>query len=216
MGGIMDYYLLAGDAILVEEFAYGEDHVTVGLAGAMWAAGDGGWLGTGSFGRSLRTNEDLLAVLTPIRRDRAARVFRDLDGGALPSELELRARFGEWVRFTNAAPLRLGPDETPQGYTERRVYRVLFAKEPRAAQLAGLSAAWRGTTPGGMPSGEGRAGNHMFTWNLRRVGRGIAWGLDVTMLLGGDSPDVAGAVLRKLTADVRERGLIPVTTERFA
>jgi hypothetical protein len=67
-----------------------------------------------------------------------------------------------------------------------------------------------------MPSGKGRAGDHLFTWNLRRVGRGIAWGLDVTVLLRGGNHDVAGAVLRKLTADVRERGLIPVTTERFA
>ncbi|GAA2900558.1 hypothetical protein Acy02nite_85460 [Actinoplanes cyaneus] len=212
----MDYYLLAGDAILVEEFAYGEDHVTVGLAGAMWSAGDTGWRGTGAFGQFLRTDDDLLSVLTPIRRDRAARVLRDLDGGVLPSELELRARFGDWVRFSNAAPLRLGSGETPQGYAEKRVYRVLFAKEPRAAQLAELSAAWRGSTPGGLPSGKGRAGNHLFTWNLRRVGRGIAWGLDVTMLLGLESPDLAGAVLRKLTADVRERGLVPVTTERFA
>ncbi|BCY10501.1 hypothetical protein [Actinoplanes sp. L3-i22] len=216
----MDYYLLAGDAILVEEFAYGEDHVTVGLAGAMWAAGDAGWRGTGSFGRFLRTDEDLLAMITPIRRDRAARVFRQLDGGALPSELELRSRFGDWVRFTNAAPLRLVEDEAPRGFSEKRVYRVLFAKEPRAAGLAELSAVWAGSTPGGLPAGEGRAGDHRFTWNLRRIGLGIAWGLDVTMLLGngpdGASPDVAGAVLRKLTADVRDRGLIPVTTERFA
>lgn len=212
----MDYYLLAGDAILVEEFAYGEDHVTVGLAGAMWAAGDDRWRGTGSFGRSLRTDKDLLAMLTPIRRERAAALFRDLDGGTLPTDLELRSRFGDWVRFTNAAPLRLGPDDTPHGYAEKRVYRVLFAKEPRAAQLAELSAAWRGTAPGGLPAGKGRAGDHEFTWNLRRVGRGIAWGLDVTMLLSADRVEIAGAVLRKLTTDVRESGLIPVTTERFA
>lgn len=215
----MDYYLLAGDVILVEEFAYGEDHVTVGLGGAMWTAGDGAWRATGSFGRILRTDHDLLPMITPMRRDRAERIFRRLDGGALPSEMELRSRFGEWVQLAYAAPLRLGPDETPAGFSEKRMYRVLFAREPRAAQLAELSAAWQGTTRSGLPSGKGRAGAHLFTWNLRRVGRGIAWGLDVTMLLGGpngESAEIAGRVLRKLTADVRERGLIPVTTERFA
>ncbi|GIF02590.1 hypothetical protein [Actinoplanes siamensis] len=212
----MDYYLLSGEAILVEEFAYGVDHVTVGLGGAMWASGDEGWRGAGSFGRVLRTNEELLATATPVRRERAARIYREFGGGQLPSEEELRMHFGEWARFATAAPLRLGAGAAPDGFLEKRIYRVLFAKEPKAAQLAELSVAWRGTGEGGMPSGTGRAGDDLFTWNLRRVGSGIAWGLDVTVLLRGESSDLAGAVLRKLTADVRERGLIPVTTERFA
>ena len=64
----MDYYhyLLAGDGILVEEFVYGEDHVTVGLGGAMWAGGDGRWRAAGSFGRFFRTEEALLATVTPV------------------------------------------------------------------------------------------------------------------------------------------------------
>jgi hypothetical protein len=213
---IVDYYLLAGDGLLVEEFAYGEDHVTVGLGGAMWAAGSGGWRAAGSFGRQLRTDQALLTTLTPVGRERAARVYRGLCGGRLPTEQELRGRFGEWVRFATSAPLRLGPDETPDGFAEKRIYRVLFAKELRDAHLADLSASWPGTGDGGLPGGRGRAGNDLYAWNLRRVGRGIAWGLDVTVLLGGDSPEVVGDVLRKLTADVRRRGLIPVTTERFA
>jgi hypothetical protein len=190
--------------------------VTVGLGGAIWAAGDDRWRGAGSFGRILRTNEELHGMVTPVRRERAAAVYAGLGGGALPGPGELRERFGKWVRFANAAPLRLGADDPPDGFLEKRIYRVLFAKEPRAAQLTELSAAWRGSTDGGMPSGIGRAGEHLFSWNLRRVGRGIAWGLDVTVLLRGENAELAGAVLRKLTADVRERGLIPVTTERFA
>jgi hypothetical protein len=212
----MDYYLLAGDAILVEEFAYGEDHVTVGLGGAIWAAGDGLWRGAGSFGRDLRTDEDLLAAVTPVGRERAALVYRGLGGGVLPGEAELRAGFGEWTRFTTVTPLRLGGDEAPDGFTEKRIYRVLFARELRDTRLAELSAAWPGDGDGGMPGGRGRAGDDLFWWNLRRVGLGIAWGLDVTVLLGGDSAEIVGDVLRKLTADVRDRGLIPLTTQRFA
>ncbi|AEV85311.1 hypothetical protein ACWT_4291 [Actinoplanes sp. SE50] len=212
----MDYYLLAGDVLLVEEFTYGPDHVTVALSGAMWSAGSDGWSDAGSFGRLLRTNEQLLATATPITRDRAERIHLELSGGALPTEAALRGVFGEVVRFANAAPLRLSMDDTPDGFQEKRIYRVLFAKEPRAAQLAELSAAWRGTTGGGMPSGNGRAGDHLFTWNLRRVGQGIAWGLDVTVLLGAETADITGTVLRKLTADVRRQGLVPLTTERFA
>ncbi|WIM93270.1 hypothetical protein ACTOB_005245 [Actinoplanes oblitus] len=212
----MDYYLLAGDGILVEEFAYGEDHVTVGLGGAMWTAGSGGWRGAGSFGTALRTDEHLLATVTPVDRDRAAQVYRGLAGRPLPAEDSLRGHFGDWVRFATTAPLRLSLDDTPPGFAEKRVYRVLFAKEPRDAHLADLNATWPGTTDGGIPGGRGRAGNDLFAWHLRRVGSGIAWGLDVTVLLAGDSPAVVGEVLRKLTADVRRRGLVPLATERFA
>ncbi|GIF13419.1 hypothetical protein [Actinoplanes teichomyceticus] len=212
----MDYYLLAGDGILAEEFAYGEDHVTVGLGGATWAPGDRRWRGAGSFARCLRTNGALLATATPVDRDRAARVYRDLCGASLPGEAQLRARFGDWVRLTSAAPLRLGGHDTPAGFAEKRVYRVLFARELPDTRLAGLSASWPGGGDGGMPGGRGRAGADLFSWTLRRVGRGIAWALDVTVLLSGDRAEIVGDVLRKLTADVRSRGLIPVTTERFA
>jgi hypothetical protein len=85
---------------------------------------------------------------------------------------------------------------------------VLFAKDLDAGRPAPLNASWQ--------PARRRIGADLVTWTLRRVGRGIAWGLDVTVLLATEDDAAVGPVLRDLTAAVRRQGLIPVTTERFS
>ncbi|GIJ56332.1 hypothetical protein [Virgisporangium aurantiacum] len=208
----MDYSLLS-HGLLVEEFVYGDDHTTVGLRVLTWTRADPRWLSTPSFGRAVRTDPDLLAGVTPTDRAGAERAYRALAGGELPDEAALRARFVGHEPFATAPPLRLGPTDPPAGFREKRVYRVLFAKEPA------------GAAPG---AGSRTVGGDHFSWDVRRVGRGVAWALDVTVLLAGDTgdagdaddaddaDDTVGPVLRDLTAAVRRHGLVPVTTERFA
>lgn len=57
---------------------------------------------------------------------------------------------------------------------------------------------------------------HGFTWELRRIGAGIAWCVDVTARLGSGPVTALGALLHHHRQVVREQGLIPVTVERFA
>lgn len=56
----------------------------------------------------------------------------------------------------------------------------------------------------------------LFTWDLRRIGPGVAWCLDLTAYLGGSSGEAIGPVLRELTTVMRQHGLIPMTIERFS
>ncbi len=213
-GDRLDYSFLlsspggAVDGLLVEEFLRDDDHTTVALGGLVWTAADPRWLSSPSFSRTLRTDPDLLARVTPTDRAGAADAYRRLGGGDLPSGPDLRGRFRDHEPFATAAPLRLGPTRPPDGFHERRLYRVLFAKDLDPGGLADLNASWPQTTV--------RQAADDFTWELRRVGRGIAWALDVTVLLAGPTDDTVGPVLRDLTATVRRHGLVPVTTERFA
>jgi hypothetical protein len=231
----LDYYLLLArteganptaevEGILAEEFVRDHDHSTVGLHGTVWTRTESRWLSAASFSRALRTDPDLLARVVPTDRSGAEAAYRRLGGGPMPAEAALRAGFLDYEPFATAAPLRLGPAHMPDGFCEKRVYRVLFAKDLRADQLAALSASWR-TTPdrddadqlvSGMPAGRRTAGEDLFTWNLRRVGRGIAWALDVTVLLATSADDEVGPMLQNLTVVMRRQGLVPVTTERFA
>ncbi|SNT36976.1 hypothetical protein SAMN05421812_10574 [Asanoa hainanensis] len=189
----MDYYLL-GDGVLVEEFVRAPDHSTVGLRGAVWR---GHW--SASSGLALRADPESLARLTPTDRAGGESAYRRLGGGSLPDEAALRSLAG-YEPFPTSAPLRLGPAEAPDGFRERRVYRVLFAKD-----LA--------MDPG--PEHSRRIGDDLVSWTLRRVG-GIAWGLDVTVLLATDADHAVGPLLRELTETVRRQGLVPLTTERFS
>lgn len=205
---VLDYSLVldraggtAIDAVLVEEFVRAPDASTLGLHGLTFARGDRAWRGAAAFSRNLRTDPALLARVTPTDRAGAADAYRTLDGGRdLPGETALRALFADYEPFATAPPLDLGPARPPDGFRERRHYRVLFAKNLTA------------------PVGPGERtidGDH-FSWTLRRVGRGIAWALDVSVLLASGTDHTIGPVLHALTADARHRGLIPVTTERFA
>jgi len=57
---------------------------------------------------------------------------------------------------------------------------------------------------------------HRADWELRRIGPGIGWSVDVTVFLG-DAPDTAiGALLRALRQEMRLHGMLPASVERFA
>ncbi|GAB3986465.1 hypothetical protein [Plantactinospora veratri] len=60
-----------------------------------------------------------------------------------------------------------------------------------------------------------RVGADAFTWELRRIGAGAAWCLDLTADLAGSRDDAVGPLLRELTTAARIAGLIPVTIERL-
>ncbi|NMO55753.1 hypothetical protein HH310_31795 [Actinoplanes sp. TBRC 11911] len=197
----LDYYLLrAGsdvDGVLVEEFVRHRDGSTAGLRGALWRRT--GWVGSSSFSRALRGDPSLLAAVVPASRRAAEEAFARLGGGALPGEEGLRDGFADYVPFATAAPLRLGPAAAPDGFHERRLYRVLFA----------------GDVVGDGVSGRREVSGDLFSWTLRRVGNGLAWGLDVTVLLATSADDTVTPMLRELSTGVRGKGLVPVMTERF-
>ncbi|WP_051796914.1 hypothetical protein [Catenuloplanes japonicus] len=191
----MDYYLLDGTTVLVEEFARDRDHVTVGLRAAAWDRGSRRWVSCAAFSRALRGDPGLLARVTPVDRARAEAAH----GGPLPPEAELRAAFLDFAAAARSAPLRLGQDAPPEGFQEQRFYRVLFAKD--------AAAPYRG---------DRRAGADVFSWELRRVAGGTAWALDLTALLADGDDTTVGTVLTDLTREARTHGLIPIATERFS
>ncbi|MGC4789893.1 hypothetical protein ACLQ22_18915 [Micromonospora sp. DT178] len=230
----LDYYLLlapargeqpaAPEGILVEEFVRDQEFVTVGLFAAAWRVEDPRWLSCASFSRVTRTDPVSLTRVVPSDRSGAEIAYRRLGGGRLPDEAALRSSFVDHETLATAPLLRLGPVDTPAGFAEKRTYRVLFAKDLRAEQVEALRDCWS-PPPGGqdargpvpeLPAGHRRAGNDLFSWTLRRVGGGLAWGLDVTALLATDLDDTVGPVLDDLTETVRWHGLIPVVTERFS
>ncbi|WP_200207220.1 hypothetical protein [Micromonospora coerulea] len=229
----LDYYLILSPAdgrpsspegIVIEEFVRDRHCVTVGLHSAGWTPADGRWWSSASFSRGMRTDPELSGRVTPVGRGVAEAVFRQLGAGRLPPEAVLRTYFRDYEPFATAPPLRLGPADAPDGCHEKRVYRVLFARDLRADQLAELNAVWRTSAEGdvahpaaqGMPAGRMRVGADLFAWNLRRIGRNLAWCLDLTASLATDADDAVRPVLHELTSVLRQQGLIPVTTERFA
>ncbi|MET8039239.1 hypothetical protein ABZU25_00070 [Micromonospora sp. NPDC005215] len=156
--------------------------------------------------------------MIPTSRVEAERHYRTLGGGQLPDDTVLRSYFLTHQPIATAAPLRLGPTQPPDGCHERRVYRVLFAKDLSAAQVTNLRANWRTPVDGtsaSAASGHLAKDGDQFSWELRRVGHTRAWALDVTVLLGAADDDGVGSTLSDLTAVLRQHGLIPVTTERF-
>ncbi|MCG5445466.1 hypothetical protein NIE79_003919 [Micromonospora sp. NIE79] len=226
----LDYYLVlaqhgdrdpTGDhpeGIVVEEFTHHHDHSTTGLDSASWTPASG-WWSSASLSRGLRTDPDALARVVPTWRREAESVYRTLGGGRLPDETTLRTYFLDHQPIATAQPLRLGPMQPPDGFHERRVYRVLFARDLLAEQVADLRAAWQTPVDGAgasVASGRLDRGGDRFTWELRRVGHTLAWCLDVTVLLRTAAAGAVGPILSDLTNVLRQHGLIPVTTERFA
>ncbi|MFF5051811.1 hypothetical protein ACFY1S_01325 [Micromonospora sp. NPDC000663] len=221
----LDYYLvLAGQSgpevrgIVVEEFVRHGDHTTAGLDSAGWTASDDGWWNSASFSRDMRGDPEVRARVMPTSRQVAESVHRRLGGVDLPAEAVLRTYFRDRLDLASAPPLRLGPAQPPSGFLERRVYRVLFAGDLRPEQVAHLRSRWTGGCDGGShASGHLDDGGTLFTWDLRRIGRGLAWCVDLTVLMRSGATDTAvGGALSELTDALREQGLIPVTTERFA
>jgi hypothetical protein len=229
----LDYYLLLAptarersrviEGVLVEEFARGRDHSTVGLSAAIWTADDPRWLSCASLSRTIRTDTEALARVVPTDRGGAELAYRRLCGGPLPGEAAPRSSFLDHESLAAAPPLRLRPVDAPDGFQEKRLYRTLFAKDLHADQLTALGSCWspprdeRGAGPSTpeLPAGSRTVGDDLFAWGLRRIGPGIAWGLDVTVLLAAGRDHTVGPVLHELTQTVRRHGLIPVTTERF-
>ncbi|MFE9191537.1 hypothetical protein ACFYL6_18190 [Micromonospora sp. NPDC007208] len=225
----LDYYLVLAqhgdrdptadpDGIVVEEFTRHHDHSTTGLDSAGWTPASG-WWSSAALSRGIRTDPDALARVVPTWRREAESVYRTLGGGHLPDETTLRTYFRDHQPIASAPPLRLGPAQPPAGFHERRVYRVLFAKDLRVDQVTSLRAAWQTPAEG---SGASVASGHLdrdgdrFTWDLRRVGHTLAWCLDVTVLLRTATARAVGPTLSDLTNVLRRHGLIPVTTERFS
>ncbi|MCX5069126.1 hypothetical protein OOJ91_25105 [Micromonospora lupini] len=227
----LDYYLVLrprhGDrertadveAIVVEEFARHNDFSTTGLDSARWTPSGVGWWSSAALSRAMRLDPDLLARVVPAPRSGAESAYRSLGGGQLPTEAVLRTYFHDHQPFATAAPLRLGPAHPPAGFHERRVYRVLFAKDLRADQVAELRASWRtplGDTTGSAATGHLDKDGDRITWDLRRVGHTLAWCLDVTVLLRTGAAEVVGPTVSGLTNVLRQHGLVPVATERFS
>ncbi|MBB5629569.1 hypothetical protein [Sphaerisporangium krabiense] len=225
----LDYYLVGTEGgggavvgLVVEEFVFTGDHTAAGVDSAGWSAGDGSWWSSAAFCRAMRADAGLRARVVPAGRAEAADAYRRLGGGALPGEGTLRTFFRDRAELPCSAPLLFDTPRVPDGFRDLRVYRVLFAKEPGRDALARLRALWGmdGTGPDdphGRVAGRARlrAGSDLFTWELRSVGPGVAWCLDVTACLGGESAEAVGPLLRELTAGMRREGLIPVTVERL-
>ncbi|MCG5465249.1 hypothetical protein MED01_003524 [Micromonospora sp. MED01] len=228
-GPPLDYYLVLPrldvrdpattvEGIVVEEFTRHHDLTTTGLDSAGWTP-DAGWWSSPALSLGMRTDPEVLARIVPTSRREAEDVYRALGGGQLPDEPLLRTHFLDHQPIATAPPLRLGPAQPPAGFHERRVYRVLFAKDLRAEQVANLRTAWRTPADGTLTSAaSGRLDAHgdQLTWDLRRVGHSLAWCLDVTALLRTDATAALGSTLSELTNVLRQHGLIPVTTERFS
>ncbi|MEN3612159.1 hypothetical protein AAH979_21725 [Plantactinospora sp. ZYX-F-223] len=230
-GSNLDYYLVQPDnrdfagpaGILVEEFRLDEDHSAVRLDSTGWTAGGSRWQGASAFSRGIRTDAALRDRVVGANRQEVEFVYRHLGGGELPGEEVLRGYFDAGIRLPTSAPLRLNPGPATAGFAETRVYRVFFTAGLDADGLTGLLATWR-MTPGHGTTGvltgvagtaRRRIGADAFTWELRRIGAGAAWCLDLTADLAGSRDDAVGPLLRELTTAARMAGLIPVTTERL-
>ncbi|MEO3777519.1 hypothetical protein ABGB16_11870 [Micromonospora sp. B11E3] len=217
----LDYYVLHSEAddgqpagLLVEEFLLGDDLSATRLRSAGWTPADGGWWSSAAFARALRTDPRLRARLAATDRPTAEAVHRRLGGGPLPDEETLRGHFRDDVPLASAAPLRLGAGPV--------VHRVLFAGELDSRQVELLGAALRlgaarnpdVTRPGVVSTGRLRVNDTNFRWDLRRVGGGVAWCVDVTSEPAGD--DALRWLLRQLVGLARRHGLVPATIDRLS
>lgn len=217
----LDYYLLHAEAdhvqttgLLVEEFVLDHDLSATRLRSAGWTAVDGGWWSSAAFAQAVRTDPQLRARLTATDRPTAEATYRELGGGTLPDEETLRGHFRDDVPLASGAPLRLG--------ARPHVHRVLFAGELGAQQIARLSGLLRlddapspdGARPGVVGTGRLRVNDTIFRWDLRRVGDGIAWCIDITSEPADDK--ALRWLLRELIDAARGHGLVPATIDRLS
>jgi hypothetical protein len=219
----LDYYLIGDpigsvDGIVVEEFVLADDHTAVELRSTGWTPADRRWWSSAEFSRAMRADPALRARVAAASRADVEIAYRRL-GGDLPDEPTLRGYFRDYEPLATSAPLLLGTGPVPDGYRDKRLYRVLFAGELIPERLADLRAAWHmGAAESERVAGTARlpVGDDLFSWELRRVGPGVAWSLDLTACLASDGEGGLGPLLRELTAIMRRHGMIPVTVERFA
>jgi hypothetical protein len=215
----LDYYLIGpDDGIVVEEFMLADDHSAIGLNSTGWTPEGRRWWSSAEFSRAMRADPVLRARVVAVERADVEIAYRRLGGGELPDEPTLRGYFRDHERLATSTPLRLGTGAVPDGYREKRLYRVLLAGELTPQRLADLRAGWQlENSPSDRVAGTARLplGDDLFTWDLRRIGEGIAWCVDLTACLAGADCAV-GPLLRELVAVLRRHGLIPVTIERFA
>jgi hypothetical protein len=230
---LLDYYLIcprsphdddSPEGIVVEEFVLGEDYSAIRLHSIGWSSNDRHWRKSAALSRAIRVDGNLRGRVRAIARDEAEVIYRRLGGGELPDEKALRTKFGDGEALPASAPLRLSRGQVPAGFHGTRLYRILFANELGPEGLANLAAAWRMTVTADIAdplarvigTAHLRIGDDAFGWDLRRIGAGAAWGLDVTVNLAGSGDHTIGPLLRELTCVMREQGLIPVTIERFS
>jgi hypothetical protein len=210
------------DGLLAEEFLLAVDYSSVGLLSGFWSRREGGWRDGADTSRRLRLDVDLRAQVVPVGRAVAAELYRIVCGVDLPDEAALRACFGD-LPAQSPPPLRLSGAEAAPGFRETRVYRILFVNEVTQDGLDALSGAWQMPVTGDLADPEVRVlgavrrqvARDAFRWDLRRVAAGAAWGLDVTCDLAGGRDEAVGVLLRGLTTQMRQQGLIPVTIDRF-
>lgn len=232
---LLDYYAVyesarAGrhsgepEGLLVEEFVLALDYSATGLVSAGWSRAERQWRNASTTSRLIRTDPALRSRVLPVSRDTAAEFYRQLCGEELPAEAALRATFGDVPPQSMSAPLRLSRPSPPVGFHETRLYRILLANDLDAARLATLRDAWH-TSLTGDPAEPGvgviatarrRIAGDAFSWDVRRIGLGSAWCLDVTCHLVTDQDLNVGRLLRELTIQMRALGLIPVTIDRFS
>jgi hypothetical protein len=212
----LDYYAIdrlgsRAAGILIEEFRFDEDRAAVRLSGTMWTVADHQWSSSRGFSRAIRADAITRARVSAVEREEAEALFARLGGGDLPAEAALHGRFGAGEPFASPQ-LRL-----TAGVSGIRVYRLLFANEPRS--VAELTAIWSLRYTGDTRiagTAERCIGPDAFRWDLRRIGPGVAWCVDLTVHLGGPDDCAIGPLLRELTGVMRGQGLIPVTIERFS
>ncbi len=231
MSESLDYYLLSeASGILVEEFVLAGDGTATGLDsagwsaagfdGVGWSAGGGGWWSSAACARALRTDAGLRGRAVAVLRGEAEGAYRRLAGAELPDEATLRTFFRDRLPLAGSPPLVLTPPQPCDGFHEVRVYRVLFAGDLGQDSLPRLRKVWGMALADPRERVVGTAGSRVaddsFTWEVRRIGPGTAWCLDVTARLGGRSDAAVRPLLRELVAVMRAEGLIPVTIERFS
>ncbi|MEU8006720.1 hypothetical protein AB0B66_36655 [Catellatospora sp. NPDC049111] len=225
----LDYYLLAADesdrpaAVVVEDLVLRDDGTAIGIDNVTWTATGGSWQCTPALSRDLRADARLRGRARAVDAGAAETALRELGGRDLPDEAWLRARFGDFLPLPSAPLLRLGPAQAPPGFRDRHVYRILFAGDLDRHGLQCLRLWWRldPVEPAADPSGRlvGRArrevNGHELTWELRRIGPGLGWAVDLTACLRDGPATAIPALLGDLRQLARAHGLIPVAVERL-
>ncbi|MGC4858766.1 hypothetical protein [Micromonospora sp. DT41] len=211
------------EGLLVEEFLLAADYSTVGLVSGGWSRPEGRWYEASATSWRIRVDAVLRKRVTPVGRPAAAALYQNLCGADLPDEDAVRAFFGASPAQPPPSSLRLSDSGPRPGFRETRVYRILFTDELSADGLAALSEAWQMPITGDPADPEVRVlgevrrqvSGDAFRWELRRVAAGAAYGLDVACDLLGERDEAVGVLLRGLTTQMRQQGMIPVTVDRF-